>query len=86
MSASVRLGNVHAGTGAGKFRKPYRIREYLDSQGTNMKRVADELGVNPSLVRDTIRGVKNNRRVLSKLQDMGCPERYLSLPKDMQEK
>lgn len=76
-------GNVHAGTGPGKFRKPFRIREFLDSIGSNMKSVADEMGVNPSLVRDTIRGTKNNRRVLAKLQDMGCPERYLSLPDDM---
>jgi NDP-sugar pyrophosphorylase family protein len=48
-----------------------------------MKAVALEMGVNPSLVQDTIRGVKNNRRVLVHLFDMGCPEDYLSLPSNV---
>lgn len=77
--------NVHAGVGAGRNRKPYRIREFLDQQETNMTRLADELGVSRQVVQATVRGNANNRKVLKLLKAMGCPERYLSLPVDLQE-
>jgi hypothetical protein len=76
--------NVHAGVGAGRNRQPYRIREFLDRQDTNMARLADELGISRQVVQATVRGFKNNRKVLRHLKKMGCPERYLSLPNDLQ--
>lgn len=78
------MSNVHAGVGAGRKRKPYRIREYLSEKGLTMKAVALEIGVNPSLVQDTVKGNKNNRRVLNKLLEIGVPVEALSLPEDMQ--
>ncbi len=80
------MSNVHAAIGAGRNRKPYRIREYLAEKGMTMKDVALDMGVNPSLVQDTIRGRKNSRRVLAKLVEIGVPADLLSLPKDMKSK
>ena len=45
--------------------------------------VADDLGVASSLVQDTVRGIKNNRRVLAYLLELGCPRKFLSLPPDL---
>lgn len=75
--------NIHAGVGAGRFRQPWRIREYLDAQGTSMAEVARKLGVDHSLVSRTVSGVMNNRRVLAYLRELGCPTDDLSLPADM---
>lgn len=77
-------GNVHAGVGAGRYRKPYRIREFLDALGTNMAQVAHELNLSRQIVQATVRGQRNNRRVLGYLKELGCPDVYLSLPDEMQ--
>lgn len=45
--------------------------------------IALQLGVNRSLVSNTIYGRKNNRRVLAYLRDAGCPEKWLDLPEDI---
>lgn len=73
--------NVHAGVGAGKLRQPYRIREFLAEKGLTMAAVALEIGVNSSTVSYTVRGSKNNKRVLDYLHSLGCPAKYLSMPK-----
>lgn len=70
--------------GAGARRKPYRIKEWMAGIGLEVKDVASELGVHPSLVSHTIFGRKNARRVLRYLRDRGCPRRYLALPKDLE--
>ena len=75
--------NIFAATGAGINRRPYRIREFLRSKGLNMKDVADALALSHSVVSETVRGVKNNRKVLGYLRDLGCPKGDLSLPEDM---
>lgn len=77
--------NVHAGVGAGKGRKPFRIREFLDGEGTNMAQVARKVGVSRQVVQATVRGQRNNRKVLGHLKAMGCPLTFLSLPEDMLE-
>lgn len=78
--------NMTAAVGAGKNRQPWQIRGYLaDRLGMSMADVARELDMTDSLVRDTIRGARNNRRVLAYLRDAGCPVKYLSLPPDMLE-
>lgn len=70
-------------TGAGRKRQTYRILEWLNRKGITQESIAVELGVHPSLISGTIRGVKNNRRVLRVLVERGCPAKFLSLPKDM---
>jgi len=70
--------------GAGKRRKPYRIKEWMAGLKLEVSHVAKDLGVHPSLVSHTIFGRKNARRVLRYLRDKGCPRAYLALPQDLE--
>ena len=79
----MRPTNKIAAVASGRYRQPYAIRGYLAEIGKNMRMVADDLGVASSLVQDTVRGIKNNRRVLAYLLELGCPRKYLSLPPDL---
>lgn len=81
----MRRTNAHAARGAGKGRRPFLIREELSLLGMTMADVARELGVHPSLVEGTVKGINNNRRVLTRLLELGVPKRALSLPADMQD-
>jgi len=74
-----------AASGAGKFRDPWVIRKRLDELGTNMARIAKKIDVSPNLVHATVKGAKNNRRVLTALLEVGCSPKILSLPEDMKE-
>lgn len=75
--------NIHAGTGAGRYRQTWRIKEYLASIDLSMAAVAREIEKSSTLVRETVKGTRNNRSVLRHLLKLGCPAEYLSLPKDM---
>lgn len=75
--------NVHACVGAGRGRRPFLIREFLAARGSNMSKIADTLGISRQVVQATVRGNRNNRKVLQLLKEMGCPEQHLSLPEDM---
>jgi biotin operon repressor len=48
-----------------------------------MSKIADTLGISRQVVQATVRGNRNNRKVLQLLKEMGCPEQHLSLPEDM---
>ncbi len=78
--------NRCAAMGAGRNRRPWLIREFLDGLGKTQADVARELDKNPAIVNRTIRGSVNNRDVLGYLRELGCPEEHLSLPNDMKEK
>lgn len=79
--------NPHACVGAGRNRRTWRIKEWMDAAGILQRDVADAAGLKGvATVSRTIRGSDNNRKVLSALLDMGCPERFLGLPEDMQTK
>lgn len=69
--------------GAGRNRQTYRILEWLHRKGITQESIALELGVHRSLVSCTIRGRRNNRRVLRCLMERGCPIKLLSLPPDL---
>ncbi|WP_353115374.1 hypothetical protein [Nitratidesulfovibrio sp.] len=69
--------------GTGKERQTYHILDWLRRNRIRQLVIAEELGVNTSLVSSTIWGRRNNRRVLRKLLDLGCPARFLNLPDDM---
>jgi len=75
--------NVHAGRGAGMYRDPWEIRKFLSLRNTNMRKLAQELGVKYPQVQETVRGIRNDRTVLAHLRDMGCPLAALSLPDDL---
>ncbi|MGE4193400.1 MAG: hypothetical protein AB7E51_08430 [Pseudodesulfovibrio sp.] len=78
--------NALAGIGAGRHRKPFKIKEWMFSCGLTQYDIRDQLGLSQSVVSRTIYGSANNRRVLGYLRDAGCPEEALALPKDMKEK
>ena len=66
--------------GSGKSRQSFRIYEWLDAKQISIKSIAETAGVTSSTVSSTIRGKRNDRRVLKVLVDLGCPEDILSLP------
>jgi hypothetical protein len=70
--------------GCGKNRKSWQIVEWLKGRKIPVIKIADELGVDQSLVSHTIHGSKNSRVVLARLVKLGCPKRILSLPPDME--
>jgi len=67
----------------GKNRQPWRIREFLESKGKNLADVGREVGASKHLVSETVRGIRNHRKILAYLRDLGCPEQYLDLPEDL---
>ena len=68
---------------AGKHRQPWRIREWLETREMSLADLGAAVGVNRQLASETVRGLRNNRRVLSYLVELGCPDRYLDLPQEM---
>ncbi|WP_245577930.1 helix-turn-helix domain-containing protein [Maridesulfovibrio bastinii] len=76
--------NPHAGVKTGRKRRPFLIKEWMDAKGYEQKDIAAAAGIKAqSIVSRTIRGGANNRKVLTALRNMGCPEKYLALPDDM---
>jgi len=71
--------------GAGKSRNYWGIRVWLSDEEITMTRIAKEVGVAQYTVSSTIRGFSNNRLVLKRLRDLGCPDSLLGLPRDMLE-
>lgn len=71
---------------SGKYRQSFKIYEWLDINHISIKSIALSVGITPSMVTSTIRGRKNNRRVLKELISLGCPHDYLSLPSDLRSK
>ena len=69
--------------GSGRERDYYGIKKWLGERQIRLKVLAKELEMHPSIVSQTIRGIMNNRKVLAKLQELGCPPEILSLPNDM---
>lgn len=57
-----------------------QIRAWMLLKGITGVMVAEETGVSSALVSATIQGRRNNRKVLSMLQELGCPEEFLAIP------
>ncbi|GFK94755.1 hypothetical protein NNJEOMEG_02602 [Fundidesulfovibrio magnetotacticus] len=64
----------------GRKREAWRIREFLDGLGMCMADVARDLGLSRNLVGETVKGARNNKKVLDYLRELGCPEKWLDLP------
>lgn len=73
------------GRGAGRQRDYYAIKKFLDEREIQVGQVATDVGLDKSTASHTIRGWVNNRKILHRLIDLGCPLGILSLPRDMKE-
>ena len=70
--------------GAGRERDYYAIKKWMDENLISGAQVAKDVGVHRVLVSQVLRGWSNNRRILRRLLELGCPADILSLPADMQ--
>jgi hypothetical protein len=48
------------------------------------KGLARDMGLSYSVVLSTLRGMRNNRKVLRRLLELGAQPEYMDLPQDMQ--
>lgn len=68
-----------------RTRNVKQIKLWMVRKELREKDIIAATGEEQSYVNKTLRGVKNNRRVLRYLVDQGCPVKYLALPADMQD-
>lgn len=67
-------------------RNSVEIKVWLRRQGLRMTNIQRDLGYRDNkTVWATIEGRENNRRVLTWLQEKGCPRKHLALPDDMRQ-
>jgi len=69
--------------GAGRERDYHAIKRWMDENMVTGSQVARDVGVALVNCSQVIRGLSNNRKILRRLLELGCPEDILSLPKDM---
>ncbi|UQZ88304.1 DNA-binding protein [Deltaproteobacteria bacterium Smac51] len=69
--------------GAGRERDYHAIKRWLYENDVTIKMVADDAGIDRTVVSHTIWGMINNRKALAALVGRGCPAEILSLPDDM---
>lgn len=68
------------------MRNTLEIEIWMKRNGVRQVGIQKELKMNsPVQVRETIYGIRNDRRVLGWLLGKGCPVEYLGLPVDMSE-
>ena len=63
--------------GIGRGRDPFLIRRFLAERGLKQGDFSRLVGISDSVTSDKLRGIRNNRRVLQALENMGCPSAYL---------
>jgi len=66
-----------------KKRNRASIRSWLVGKEITVQAIADDAGVDISLVSRTMNHENSNRRVLRALLRAGCPEKLLCLPPDL---
>lgn len=67
------------------MRRSIDIKVWMLRNGYSVESIRKALGyAKHTQVSLTVSGKGNNRRVLRYLQEKGCPERFLNLPKDME--
>lgn len=62
-----------------------KIRAWMVERRISVSDVARSAGISRSMVSETIHGRRNNRKALRALIEVGCPEKLLSLPEDLQD-
>ena len=70
--------------GAGRARDYHGIRKWMDENMISGAQIARDVGIHPVNCSLVIRGLRNNRKILKRLLELGCPPDILSLPADMQ--
>lgn len=68
----------------GSDRRHRLIQEVLDRHRMTAKGLARDMGLSYSVVLSTLRGMRNNRKVLRRLLELGTQPEYMDLPQDMQ--
>ena len=69
--------------GAGSARNYWAIKRWLNEEEVKLADIARYVAVGQYVVSNTIRGFSNNRLVLGRLLELGCPADILGLPRDM---
>ncbi|MDL2320741.1 hypothetical protein LJC47_00120 [Desulfosarcina sp. OttesenSCG-928-B08] len=59
--------------GRGKGRDPWGIRKFLWEKGLTMAAVGRLCGSHPVVAQETVRGIRNDKKVLGYLEQIGCP-------------
>jgi hypothetical protein len=67
----------------GRNRRPRLIQEVLDGHGMSAKGLSQSMGLSYTVVLETMRGLRNNRKVLRRLLELGAQAEYMDLPKDL---
>jgi transcriptional regulator with XRE-family HTH domain len=67
----------------GSLRKCRRIQEALDARRMRYLDIARELGISNTIVIETAKGRRNNRRVLQRFLEIGAHPADLDLPEDL---
>ena len=67
----------------GDERNTLQIKVWMLANQITAKRLAHIINLDPVNVSLTLNKKRNNRRVLRKLVELGCPVEYLDLPTDM---
>ncbi len=62
------------------IRRKVEIKVWLEKNGIQQKRIAEEVGVTPAMVSYTISGRWISEKVVKWLIEHGCPEEYLKKP------
>lgn len=76
------LSTARRQPGGQPLRNGPAIQRWLAGQGLTQQQVSQRLRVSPSILSETIRGLRHNRVVLDGLLALGCPEVILGLPVD----
>jgi len=67
----------------GNKRRVRLIQEVLDERRMTAKELARDMALSYSVVLDTMRGMRNNRKVLRRLLELGARPEYMDLPNDL---
>ena len=71
---------------SGKNSRDYHaIKKWLDKHGIRVQSLAINVGLHKTTASHTIRGFKNNRKILKYLANLGCPLSILNLPSDLKD-
>lgn len=71
--------------GVKNSRNYHAIKKWLDKHGIQVQCLAVDVGLHKTTASHTIRGLKNNRKILKYLVELGCPVSFLGLPKGLKD-
>jgi len=69
--------------GAGQGRDYYGLKRWMGENGVTNIQIAKDVGCNRASVTPVLRGYSNDRKILRRFLELGCPADILSPPADM---